>query len=129
LEALLGTETTAGISCLFNCGASLGTDSSPRHYAIYGRVNEKFERRPSPMEYLDLAERLHYTINQYRCDSMKALEQKILQFPTGSTFDFAWDFTAADKDEVLEIGAFLRSHGYRVGNTHEWTFLRPDPPE
>jgi hypothetical protein len=81
------------------------------------------------MEYLNLAERLHYTINQYGCNTMKDLKQKILQFPVGSTFDFAWDFTAADRDEILEIGTFLRSHGYRVGNTHEWTFLRPDPPE
>jgi hypothetical protein len=38
------------------------------------------------------------------------------------------DFTAADRDEVLEIGAFLRSHGYRVGRTHDWSFLRPDLP-
>jgi hypothetical protein len=81
------------------------------------------------MEYLNPTERLHYTINQYRCDNMKALKEKIAQFPAGSTFGFAWDFTAADRDEAMEIGTFLRSHGYKIGGTHDWSFLRPDPPE
>jgi hypothetical protein len=127
LQALLGSETTGGISCIFNCAASLGTDGAPGNYGIYGRVNQQSERRQPPMEYLNPPERLHYTINQYRCNDMKALKEKILQFPVGSTFGFAWDFTAADRDEVLEIGAFLHSHGYRVGGTHDWSFLHPDP--
>ena len=61
------------------------------------------------MEYLNPPELLHYTINQYRCDDMEALKKKLLQFPAGSTFDFAWDFTAAERDEVTEIGTFLRA--------------------
>jgi sugar lactone lactonase YvrE len=129
LQALLGTEATGPIVCMFQGGGSLATEGAPAHYSIYGRVNERFNRRPVPMEYLNPVERLHYEINQYRCDTMKALKEKILQFPKGSTFDFAWDFTAADRDQVVEIGTFLRSHGYRVGSAHEWSFLQPDPPE
>lgn len=128
LQALLGSETTGGISCLFNCGASLSTNRAAAIYALYGRANKEWPRKASPVEYLNPAERLHYSINQYRCDDMKALKEKILQFPAGSSFDFAWDFTAADRDDIIEIGAFLRSHGYRVGNTHYWDFLQPDPP-
>jgi sugar lactone lactonase YvrE len=127
LQALLGSEATGGISCLFNCGASIGTDGAAANYSIYGRVNERWQRKASPMEYLNPTERLHYSINQYRCDDMNALKEKILQFPAGSSFDFAWDFSAADRDDIVEIGAFLRSHGYRVGNTHYWDFLQPDP--
>ncbi|HUZ97205.1 MAG TPA: hypothetical protein VMU57_20055 [Edaphobacter sp.] len=129
LRALLGAEATSQEGCAFHCGALLGTDKTPGRYAIYGWANESYYRKPSPMEFLNPTERLHYSINQYRCDDLKALKDKISQFPAGSTFDFAWDFSAADRDEILEIGTFLRTHGYRVGNTHDWSFLRPDPPQ
>jgi sugar lactone lactonase YvrE len=126
LQALLGAP--GGIGCLYNCASSLGIDGEPGIYAIYGRVNDQ-ALRSNEMEYLNLTTRLHYTINQYRCDRMTDLKQKILQFPAGSTFDFAWDFTEADRNEVVEIGTFLRGRGYRVGNTHRWTFLQSDPPQ
>ena len=80
------------------------------------------------MEYLNSAERLHYFINQYRCDDMKALKDKILQFPASSTFGFAWDFNAGDRDVLVEISDFLWAHGYTVRNPQKWDFLRPDPP-
>lgn len=129
LQALLGAELIGRLACAFQCGASLATDKAAGRYAIYGRANDDFDRRSSPMEYLNPSERLHYSINQYRCDDLKALKAKISQFPAGSTFDFAWDFTAADRDELLEIGTFLRTHGYRIGSTHDWSFLQPDPPQ
>lgn len=129
LQGLLGPEMAREINCHVNCSSSLGTDDSPGSYGIDGRVSRKFDRRPAPMEYLNQAERLHYNINQYGCGNMKALKEKILQFPAGSTFSFGWEFTAADKDEITEIGAFLHRNGYRVGATHNWSFLQPDPPE
>ncbi len=42
------------------------------------------------MEYLNPVERLHYSINQYWCSDPRALEQKILQFPKDSTFNFTF---------------------------------------
>jgi hypothetical protein len=129
LRALMGAETTGQEACTFHCGASLGTGKTPGRYLIYSWANQSFNRKPSPLEFLNPHERLHYSINQYRCVDMKALEDKISQFPKGSTFDFAWDFSAADKKEVLEIADFLRTHGYKVRNGHNWSFLRPDPSQ
>jgi hypothetical protein len=128
LQALVGKETMSQLACGFSCGASYAIDNVPRHYGLYGYANRKFERRPSPMEYLNRQERLHYIINQYVCVDLKALKEKILQFPVGSGFEFTYEFTAADREEMVEIATFLRSHGYTVGNPQEWSFLQPDPP-
>jgi hypothetical protein len=129
LQALLGEETIGRLACAFQCGGSLGTDAFAGSYAIYGRANNNFDPRLNTMEFLRPVERLYYTINQYHCDDMKALKEKILQFPKGSMFGFAYDFSAADKDEILEIVAFLRTQGYRVGGTHTWSFWDPNPPQ
>jgi hypothetical protein len=128
LKVLLGKEQIAGLSCIFSCGSSVGTNSSPADYAIYARANEVRAARQRMMEYLSPVERLHYSINQYSCPDRKALKDKLLQFPAGSTFDFAWEFTAHDREELVEISNFLWSHGYKVRNPQNWSFLRPDPP-
>jgi hypothetical protein len=125
LQALLGEQTGSQLSCRFNCGASIGTGPGPSSYAIYGKVNRQPQGRA---EYMRPTERLRYFINQYRCEDMGALKQKILQLPAGSSFDFAYDFSAADRDELVEISDFLWSHGYKVRNSQNWNFLRPDPP-
>ncbi len=125
LQALLGEQTASQLSCRFKCGASLGTGPSPASYAIYGKVNRRPRERA---EYMNPTERLQYFINQYRCVDMRALKQKILQLPAGSSFDFAYDFSAADRDELVEISDFLWGHGYKVRNPQNWNFLRPDPP-
>ena len=99
-------------------------DAALQHrYLIYGNANQKFNRRPSPMEYLNPPERLHYSINQYNCGDLKTLKEKMLQFPADSTFGFTYWFTARDRKEIEEIMAFLRSHGYHVEDP-----LPPDPP-
>jgi hypothetical protein len=54
---------------------------------------------------------------------LKALKEKLLQFPADSTFGFTYEFTAKDRKEIEEIMAFLLSHGYRVQDP-----LPPDPP-
>ena len=74
------------------------------------------------------AERLRYSINQYRCADLRALKDKLLQFPEGSVFEFVYDFSAADRDELVEISNFLWSHSYKVRNLQNWSFLRPDSP-
>jgi hypothetical protein len=124
LEALLGKETMSQLSCAFHCGAAIAIDAALQHrYLIYGNANQKFNRRPSPMEYLNPPERLHYSINQYNCGDLKTLKEKMLQFPADSTFGFTYWFTARDRKEIEEIMAFLRSHGYHVEDP-----LPPDPP-
>lgn len=129
LRTLMGAQRTHQETCTFHCGASLGTGKAPGRYLIYSWVNQRFDLKPSPFDFLNPRERLHYRINQYCCRNLKALKDKISQFPTGSTFDFVWNFTAANKHEILEIADFLRTHGYKVRNGHNWSFLRPAPSQ
>jgi hypothetical protein len=73
------------------------------------------------MDYLYSVERLRYALNQYNCPDLRSLKEKLLQFPAGSSFDFAWDFSGRDHDELVEISDFLWSHGYKVPNPQNWT--------
>lgn len=127
IEALLGKKIVSQLVCRFQCGASLGISPDPAMYEIRSRIGEDWRRRESPMEYLNPAERLHYSINQYWCADPRALQQKILQFPKGSTFAFTFpeDFTTRDREEIVEAAGLLRKHGYKV----EWASLGPDPPQ
>ena len=125
LEKLLGTEAMGQLVCKFNCVASPAVGPAAGSYAIYGRANDVFGR---PMDYLYSVERLRYALNQYNCPDLKSLKEKLLQFPAGSSFHFASDFSGRDHDELVEISDFLWSHGYKVRNPENWTFLRPDSP-
>jgi len=126
IRALFGEQAAAQMSCQFQCGASLGNGPNPGSYAIYGKTNRP---RPDPHpEYMNPTERLRYYINQYSCPDMRALKEKLLQLPAGSSFDFVWDFSAADRAELVEISDFLWSHGYKVRNPQHWNFLRTDSP-
>jgi hypothetical protein len=126
VQAVLGDRTASGLSCRFHCGAPLAIAPTPANYFIYGRANPSWER--NEIEFLNPVERLNYSINQYHCRDIHALKEKILQFPKGSSFDFAYDFTAADRDELIEINDFLWKQGYKAGNPQNWSFLRPGPP-
>src|ERR1700677_2760971 len=127
MEALLGKKTVSELVCRFHCGASSGINPAPAVYEIRSRISEDWMRRESPMEYLNPVERLHYSINQYWCADPRALKQKILQFPKGSTFTFTFpdDFTTRDREEIAETAELLRKHGYKV----EWASLRLDPAQ
>ena len=114
-------------NCTTDCGASLGVGPGPGTFAIYAGVNEAWLRKPSPMEYLNPAEHFYYSVNQYRCADMNALKQKLLQFPPGSSFQFAWGLDSRDREKLVEISDFLWSHGYVVKNPQKWGFLRADP--
>jgi hypothetical protein len=76
------------------------------------------------MAYLTNPSAHRYSVRQYGCPNIHALEEKLLQFPAGSSFVFTWDFTARDRDELTEISHFLLSHGYKVDNPQQWDFLR-----
>jgi hypothetical protein len=127
MEALLGKKTVSQLVCRFHCGASLGIGPDPAVYEIRSRISEDWRRRESPMEYLNPVERLHYSINQYWCADPRALQQKISQFPKGSTFAFTFpeDFTTRDREEITEAAGLLRKHGYKV----KWASPGPDPPQ
>lgn len=130
LQKLLGKETVGGLECTFQCGGHLSVGPGPAEYAIYGQVNPTVEERQytrESMEYLNSAERLRYSINQYQCGDLKSLKDKLVQFPSGSTFVFAYEFSARDRDELVEISSFLIDHGYKVKNVQNWTFLASSP--
>jgi hypothetical protein len=125
MQTLLGRETVARLACRFHCGASFGVDASSAVYEIRGHLTHEWEWRESPMDYLNPVERLHYSINQYRYRDLQAVKQKLLQFPKGATFTFALpdDFTASDRDEMLEIKDFLLKQGYRLHNSQDLYLL------
>jgi hypothetical protein len=118
LEALLDQETLKALRCRFQCGGSLSVGPGQRHFTIVGNPHPTEEERDNAresMEYLNSTERLRYRINQYGCADLKTLEDKLLQFPAGSTFGFnPEDFSERDRNELVEIGSFLSEHHYKV---------------
>lgn len=125
--SLLGTEAIKSAACTFACGGKLGVEG-PADFAIYESEPERSYNRAPIMDYLDPQDRHRYSIRQYGCPTVQALKEKLLQFPPGSTFSFAWDFSVRDRDELVEISGFLLKHGYRVRNSQKWDFLGADSP-
>lgn len=130
LTALLGDETIAGLKCVFHCGGALGVGPGPGRFSIYSNSNmdwREVQDAREAMEYLDSTERLRFSINQYRCPGMNSLKLKMVQFPPGSTFDFAYNFSREDRAEIVEVANFLWEHGYKTKNIANWPFLPHDP--
>ena len=134
VEGLLTKETLPQLRCNFQCGVALSVSHSvgpkPSQYVIYAEVNPLWRAVvQSPMEYTpNTADYLHYSIEQYHCVDMRALKTKIVQMPSGSSFEFASDFTVAHRDTLVELSDFLWSHEYKVRSPQNWSFLRPDSP-
>jgi hypothetical protein len=124
LAVLLG-KLAEPLFCTFHCGGSPAVSPAPANYVIYAAVNQPRPLDEQP-EYMNPRERLRYAINQYRCADIAALENKIVQLPAGSSFEFVNEFNAGDRDEMVKISDFLWSHGYQVRNPQNWSFLRPD---
>ncbi len=130
LTALLGNETIAGLKCVFHCGGALGIGPGVGEFSIYSNANadwREVQDAREAMEYLHSPERLQYFINQYQCPGMNSLKQKMAQFPPGSTFVFAYNFSREDRAEIVEIANFLWEHGYKTKNIANWPFLPHDP--
>jgi hypothetical protein len=127
LLSLLGGDEIKSVACRFQCGANLSV-AAPANFAINDRKTQLDYQLPPILDYLQPTSPHRYLINQYVCPNMQALKNKLLQFPTGSSFDFAWDFSARDRDELVQISDFLWHHGYTVKNPQKWDFLRADPP-
>jgi len=116
LSKLIGDKKTEGLACTFSCGSQLGVGPTPGDYAIYGRVTDRVYPPDNRIDYLMSTEPFQYSVNQYRGANLKSLEQKLLQFPAGSTFSFAHTGSGLDQGDWTTISAFLRSRGYTVRN-------------
>lgn len=117
LRKLLGDKETAGLACMFSCGSQESVGSAPDSYSIYGKVNDPVYPSEDRTDYLMPTEPYHYSIKQYQCADLKSLEQKVLQFPAGSTFSVAHTGGLLDGwGDSTAIGEFLRSHGYSFRN-------------
>jgi hypothetical protein len=123
MQALLGKDIPAQLACAFSCSSPISVGPNPGRYYIYSHVNQPEWDKANRVDYLMPKERLHYSVNQYRCRDMEPLKEKLGQFPAGSTFDFAYDFSARDEKELVEISDFLRAHAYQVSNPQHWEFL------
>jgi hypothetical protein len=117
LSKLAGDKQTDGLACRFRCGGQLSVGPAPGNYDIYGRINDPVFPVEAGIDYLMPMEPFHYSVNQYRCPDLKALEQKLLQFPLGSTFSVAHTGDFQDgRGAWADISAFLKSHGYSFRN-------------
>jgi hypothetical protein len=113
LSKLIGDKKSEGLACAFSCGSQLSIGPAPGSYYIYGRVNDPVFPIDGRIDYLMPTEEFRYSVNQYRCADLKALEQKLLQFPAGSTFSVAHTGSLLDEEgDWTSISAFLRRHGY-----------------
>jgi hypothetical protein len=113
LSKLIGDKKSKELPCTFSCSSQLSVGPAPGNYYIYGRLNDPVFPVDNRIDYLMPMERFHYSINQYRCADVKTLEQKLLQFPEGSTFSVAHTGSTDDgKGDWANISAFLKSHGY-----------------
>lgn len=117
LLKLIGEKDRKGLVCAFNCDGQLGLGPAPGNYTIYGRVIGPVFPIEARIDYLMPMETVQYSVNQYQCTSLKALEQKLLQFPPGSTFSVAHTGLLFDEEgEWNTVGEFLKSHGYLFRN-------------
>jgi hypothetical protein len=88
----------------------------PTNYTIYVRVTDPVFPPENRIDYLMSTEPFQYSVNQYRCADLKSLEQKLLQFPAGSTFSFAHTGSGLDQGDWTTIRTFLQSHVDSVRN-------------
>jgi hypothetical protein len=113
LSELIGDKSVAELACTFSCGGSLSVGSGPDSYYIYGQVNDPVFPIEARIDYLMPTEPFHYLVKQYRCANLQGLEQKLLQFPVGSTFSVAHTGSILDgHGDWTNISTFLKSHGY-----------------
>jgi len=113
LSKLIGDNKSEELACAFSCGNQLSIGPAPGNYSIYGRVNDPVFPVDARIDYLMPKEPFQYSINQYRCRDLNALERKLLQFPAGSTFSVAHTGSVPDAEgDWTSISAFLKSHRY-----------------
>ncbi len=123
LTQLLGKDAVANVACTFACGASVSVGPGSQVFTISAFRSPRTNPFSDADDFLRDDGRLTFAINQYACRDLQSLEQKLLQLPSGSEFHFGWGFDERSADTVLAIASFLRAHGYRVKDAHNWSFL------
>ncbi|MGC2404548.1 MAG: hypothetical protein WA510_32455 [Acidobacteriaceae bacterium] len=113
LAKLIGDDKRKGFACTFSCGSELSVGPAPGSYYIYGKFKDPVYPPEGRIDYLMPTEPYRYTIKQYQCANLRALEQKLLQFPAGSTFSVAHTGSLLDgHGDWTNLTTFLKSHGY-----------------
>ena len=73
----------------------------------------EWETKPWTISYYESQNQPHFRILQYEMESLKSLEEKLEQFPPGSTF--AWAGPSTDeKSPLREISEFVAIHGMKL---------------
>lgn len=119
LSDLLGPENIKQLSCNYHCGAPISVAPGMGDIPIY--------RRRVDLDFIPGHERLYlwpasgfyaYSVNQYSPPRLDALLEKLAQFPSGSTFTFAFaaPWPGVDDSEWTAISTFLSTHGYHLRN-------------
>lgn len=121
LKDVIGDEAFSRLLCTIHCGTSIAVELRPASFGILGLPSSRWPDLPVNERYMEPTGRLIYRINQYQCRTIQALEEKLLQFPAGSTFGFGGDF---DEKEILEISEFLRNHGFLISKPPSQDFDR-----
>jgi hypothetical protein len=117
LSKLIGDKNREGLACTFHCGSPLSVGPAASNFNIVGRANEPVFPVDDRIDYLTPMEPFQYSINQYLCKDLKALEQKLLQFPAGSTFSVAHSGSLPDAEgNWTNVSGFLKTHGYAFKN-------------
>jgi hypothetical protein len=117
MRNLMGDKETAGLACTFSCGSQESVGPTPGNFYIYGKFKDPIYPPEARIDYLMPMEPYRYGVNQYQCADSKSLEQKLLQFPAGSTFSVAHTGSILDGwGDWDKVSAFLKSHGYSFRN-------------
>ncbi len=117
LSKLVGKKDVEQAACRFSCGGEISVGPAPGKFLIFGRAQDPVFPVEARIDYLMPEEPIRYSIKQYGCGTLKCLEQKLLQFPAGSTFSAAR--TANPTDDVgdwTSVSEFLKKHGYSFKN-------------
>ncbi len=116
LSKLVGMKAVEQAACTFSCGGELSVGPEPGKFLIFGHAQDPVFGEDARIDYLMSEEPTHYSIHQYGCANLKCLEQKLLQFPKGSTFSIAHTATGDEQGDWTQISAFLKKHGYSFKN-------------
>ena len=76
-----------------------------------------WEKKPWTISYYRAGDHIHFRVLQYEIDSLKAFEEKLAQFPVGSSFTLDSSGGSATEEERSisnELAEFLTNHGMKL---------------
>jgi hypothetical protein len=80
-----------------------------------------WDAQPYTIVYFPDRDEQRFHVMQYEVYSLKSLEEKLAQFPSGSSFTWsgAGDTEAEDEQMFKEVSDFLTSHGMKLTRQKE----------